>query len=158
MGLGGSPRPHPPLLVVNVPTIQPTSHPPAIPTKSSGGADSGRWRAERAVRGVRSLPRPVSSGELLRSGRLKSRGSQEWPRGARLSVVWGGSAPPAPPVNQQHRDPTSGAATKGTDARSSGRRSSRRRREGVAGGIDAPPTTCPPPAPIATWSTYRSPA
>jgi len=50
------------------------------------------------VRGVRSLPRPVSSGEPLRSARPESRGSPEWPRGVRLSVVWGESASPAPPV------------------------------------------------------------
>src|SRR5262244_346718 len=85
----------------------------AAPIRDVGGA-------ERVVRGVRSLPRPVSSGQLLRSGRLKSRGSVERPSGARLSVVWGGSAPPALPADQRQRDLSSAkdAATKETDAAS----------------------------------------
>src|SRR5882672_7916897 len=45
------------------------------------------------------LPRPVSSGELLRSAKPKSRGGPEWPRGMRLSVVYGGARLPQPAVS-----------------------------------------------------------
>jgi hypothetical protein len=34
------------------------------------------------------LPRPVSSGEILRSEKPQSRGGLEWPSGLRLSAVW----------------------------------------------------------------------
>jgi len=40
------------------------------------------------------LPRPVSSGEILRSAKPPSRGGLEWPRRLRLSVVWGGDPQP----------------------------------------------------------------
>ena len=41
----------------------------------------------------------VSSGEILRSAKPKSRGGPEWPRGLRLSVLRGGSPRPRPPVS-----------------------------------------------------------
>src|SRR6266496_2524527 len=41
-----------------------------------------------------SLPRPVSSRELLRSAKPESRGGLEWRGGMRLGEVWGGKPPP----------------------------------------------------------------
>src|SRR5262249_57333478 len=85
----GQPRPPPP------------HHPPhASPRSALTGDDHERTTEpgrspEAGAAGA--LPRPVSSGELLRSVTPLSRGSSEWCSGLRLSVVWGARLPPLPP-------------------------------------------------------------
>ena len=62
-------------------------------TNQSFEALSESPRGSRVGEGAH-LRRPVSSGEPLRSRKPESRGGPEWPRGMRLSVVYGGVPPP----------------------------------------------------------------
>src|SRR5215471_13667080 len=68
------------------------------PAATRDPSRTNTWDRTGAAAGAGgALPRPVSSGELLRSAKPQSRGRREWPRGRRLSVV-SGARPPPPPL------------------------------------------------------------